>query len=130
MFLAAMVFIVASCANPWLERSDSRLAYSLQQTIGHSKNRIHGNYCGYGRVNGDFRLPPVDALDAACKAHDACYMRIPDHCACDNQLRVTASRIAQEKGVPAKVKHKAGLISESVSISLCKFFPQGVLPKV
>src|SRR3712207_3978799 len=45
---------------------------------------FHGNWCGAGDVN---RASPVDALDAACRAHDLCYERVGrGACQCDKAL--------------------------------------------
>src|SRR3712207_5090856 len=42
---------------------------------------FHGNWCGAGDMN---RASPVDALDAACRAHDLCYERVGrGACICD-----------------------------------------------
>ncbi|MCP3029936.1 phospholipase [Halobacillus sp. A1] len=38
------------------------------------------NWCGPG-CNGPG--PPVNAVDAACKAHDICYQRSRHYCSCD-----------------------------------------------
>src|SRR5918995_4795823 len=45
---------------------------------------FHGNWCGAGDLN---RASPVDALDAACRAHDLCYERVGrGACQCDKAL--------------------------------------------
>lgn len=67
---------------------------------------IYGNHCGpgYGAGNG----PPIDAVDAACQAHDACYdARGYFNCGCDRTLlntlpgaiAATASPAGQAAGV-------------------------------
>ncbi|MBP2005708.1 phospholipase [Halobacillus andaensis] len=38
------------------------------------------NWCGPG-FSGPGR--PINAVDAACKAHDKCYLTYRDYCACD-----------------------------------------------
>ena len=44
---------------------------------------VHGRYCGLGNKAG----PPVDALDAACRAHDRCWAKRGQFaCSCDRQL--------------------------------------------
>src|SRR4051812_633791 len=46
---------------------------------------VYGNHCGPGY--GDPNKPAVDAVDAVCKAHDACYSaRGYFDCRCDREL--------------------------------------------
>jgi hypothetical protein len=48
---------------------------------------IYGNYCGPGHGDSTYQTPPVDAVDAVCMAHDACYDRLGYfNCACDRAL--------------------------------------------
>jgi hypothetical protein len=56
---------------------------------------VYGNHCGPG--HGDPNAPAVDAVDAACKTHDACYDRRGYFdCQCDRQLIASMpSAIAQ-----------------------------------
>jgi hypothetical protein len=44
-----------------------------------------GNWCGQGCSGPS---PPIDDLDRCCKAHDECYGRGADRCACDRVLLV------------------------------------------
>ena len=34
---------------------------------------FYGNYCGRGHGDPTYRIPPVDAVDAACREHNRCY---------------------------------------------------------
>ena len=48
---------------------------------------IYGNYCGPGYGDPTGMTPPVDAVDAACRAHDLCYGTSGYFdCACDRTL--------------------------------------------
>ncbi|CCQ74851.1 hypothetical protein [Magnetospira sp. QH-2] len=55
---------------------------------------MHGNWCGPGHPKNALRasLPPIDALDDACRRHDYCYIQQGEmDCGCDiafmNELR-------------------------------------------
>lgn len=48
---------------------------------------IYGNYCGPGHGDPTGATPPVDAVDAVCRAHDLCYGATNMfNCACDHAL--------------------------------------------
>jgi hypothetical protein len=48
---------------------------------------IYGNYCGPGYGDPTGLTPPVDAVDAACRAHDMCYdAKGYFDCTCDRAL--------------------------------------------
>jgi hypothetical protein len=48
---------------------------------------IYGNYCGPGHGDPTGRMPPIDAVDAVCRAHDLCYdNRGYFNCRCDRNL--------------------------------------------
>ena len=53
---------------------------------------FHSHWCGAGDQN---RAAPVDALDAACRAHDLCYKRVGRNaCSCDRAfLEATANSL-------------------------------------
>ena len=129
MMIAAVSCLLSACVNPWPENSKSRLVRASQVEIGHGDSRFHGNYCGYGRTNGDFSTGSIDRLDEACKLHDICYMTTSDHCKCNGDLRVAARAIVEDETAPALVRNKARVIHTSVSIGLCRIFPNGVLPQ-
>lgn len=54
---------------------------------------LHGNYCGPD--HNRWELPPVSAIDAACRNHDLCYLRPggEDACVCDTYLIQDAKNI-------------------------------------
>lgn len=127
--IAAVSCFLSACVNPWPEGSSSRLVSMIQVKIGHGGSRFHGNYCGYGRTNGDFSAASVDRLDEACKLHDICYMTTSDHCKCNSDLQAAARAIVKDRTTPALIRKKAKFIQTSVSIGLCKIFPTGILPR-
>jgi hypothetical protein len=48
---------------------------------------IYGVYCGPGHTDPTGCTPPVDAVDAVCRAHDLCYDALGySNCACDAAL--------------------------------------------
>ena len=72
---------------------------------------IHGNYCGIGGRRG---LAPVDALDAACRRHDACTRSdVVLNCTCDERLEREAVAVADD---PAELKTLATATAASMAI--------------
>jgi hypothetical protein len=70
---------------------------------------VYGRYCGLGNKSGQ----PIDALDAACKAHDRCWSRRGQFaCSCDKQLVNRTAKIAQNGPGSTSVRRKADLISD------------------
>lgn len=48
---------------------------------------IYGNYCGPAYGDPTYQVPPIDAVDAACQAHDRCYDSTNYfNCGCDRAL--------------------------------------------
>lgn len=78
---------------------------------------FHGNWCGAGDMN---RASPVDALDAACRAHDLCYERVGrGACQCDKALlRATATLVKSPK-TPETVRSKAATVNSLFSATIC-----------
>ncbi|WP_244610563.1 phospholipase A2 family protein [Microvirga pakistanensis] len=78
---------------------------------------FHGNWCGLGDLG---RGRPVDALDAACRAHDLCYERVGrGACACDRAfLRATAA-LAQRRQVDDGTHAKAALANTLFALTPC-----------
>lgn len=70
---------------------------------------IHGNYCGPGN---NAPLPPIDALDAACARHDACWPRggLPA-AACNARLQHEAEMIARDPYHPRDLRDAAGFVA-------------------
>ncbi|MCJ2094554.1 hypothetical protein MKK67_18950 [Methylobacterium sp. J-072] len=75
---------------------------------------IHGNYCGPG---SNAPLPPVDALDAACARHDACWPAtgLPPQ-ACNLRLQRDAARIARDPREPDDLRAAANVIALAASV--------------
>ena len=67
---------------------------------------IYGNYCGPGHGDPTGATPPIDAVDAACRAHDRCYAsRGYFDCQCDRNL------IASMRGAIASTSTTAGKLA-------------------
>ena len=79
---------------------------------------IHGNYCGIGNRPG---TKPIDALDAACKRHDACTVTgdVPN-CACNDRLQAESAAIAQDSSQPADLQALAAATAASMAVLICK----------
>ncbi len=79
---------------------------------------VHGHYCGPG--NDGMDVAPVDALDAACRKHDAC---TPDGglpaCGCNRTLKQDAARLAASPRVPEEERAMAGLVAQATDLMLC-----------
>ncbi len=88
----------------------------------------HGNYCGFGTIDGTLRQNPIDQLDAACQAHDICYIEGNDHCFCDNWLKRDMAAIIDNPGIGLKMRRKAKLVRSTFKLPVCKAFPQGIMP--
>lgn len=79
---------------------------------------IYGNYCGPGNRAP---LPPIDALDAACARHDACFPddALPDR-SCNLRLQHEAAMVANDPRQPQDLRFMAGLVSMGASMMLAK----------
>lgn len=88
---------------------------------------IHGHYCGPG--NDGMEVAPVDALDAACRKHDAC---TPDgglpSCGCNRTLKRDAARLAASPLVPEEERAMAGLVARATDLMLCTDDLAGLAP--
>jgi hypothetical protein len=84
---------------------------------GASTPLFHGNWCGVGDVN---RASPVDALDAACRAHDLCYERVGrGACQCDKALLNATAALVKSRRIPETVRSKAATVNSLFSAVLC-----------
>lgn len=79
---------------------------------------IHGNYCGPGERPG---TRPIDALDAACKRHDACMPSkgLPS-CSCMATLEREAGAIARNPSQPPDIQLLASATAAGAALSPCK----------
>jgi len=78
---------------------------------------FHGNWCGIGDVN---RGRPVDALDAACRAHDLCYERMGrGACACDRAFLKATASLSQSRRIDDAVKAKAAMANTLFALTPC-----------
>lgn len=78
---------------------------------------FHGNWCGAGDMNRAF---PVDALDAACRAHDLCYERVGrGACQCDKALLKATAALVKSPRTPETVRSKAANVNSLFSAALC-----------
>jgi len=82
---------------------------------------FHGHWCGAGDQN---RAAPVDALDAACRAHDLCYERVGrSACDCDQALLEATARLVRNMRVPESVRGKAATVNSLFSAAPCRDDP-------
>jgi hypothetical protein len=78
---------------------------------------FHGNWCGVGDAN---RASPIDALDAACRAHDLCYERVGrGACVCDRAFLKATAALVKSLKVPEAVRSKAATANSLFSAALC-----------
>ncbi|SCZ11632.1 phospholipase A2 family protein [Microvirga guangxiensis] len=79
---------------------------------------FHGNWCGAGDAN---RASPVDALDAACRAHDLCYERVGRRaCTCDRALLKATAALIRNPATQESVRSKAATVNSLFSAALCQ----------
>jgi len=80
---------------------------------------IHGNWCGAGFPEPDNQNAKIESpVDAACKAHDNCYKKNPNSCACDNKLISNINGIEGYKRLPLLFRD---WFARSYCRSSCKF---------
>jgi hypothetical protein len=78
---------------------------------------FHGNWCGAGDMN---RALPVDALDAACRAHDLCYERVGrGDCQCDKALLKATATLVKSPKIPEAIRSKAATVNSLFSAAIC-----------
>lgn len=83
------------------------------------RDLFHGNYCGKGQRGEG--LPAIDALDAACMRHDACYESSGfSSCACDAALRREAAAVADSPKVSLEVRRRALSVVEATAAMECR----------
>nr|WP_279306640.1 phospholipase A2 family protein [Microvirga solisilvae] len=79
---------------------------------------FHGNWCGVGDAD---RASPVDALDAACRAHDLCYEQAGrGACICDRALLKATAALIRSPAVQESVRSKAATVNSLFSAVLCR----------
>lgn len=82
------------------------------------RDLYHGNYCGPG--NRGEGVEPIDALDAICQRHDACYTQAGHRsCGCDRALRVSALKAAATASLSREVRARAASVAESIPFMNC-----------
>ncbi len=78
---------------------------------------FHGNGCGAGDAG---RAAPVDAFDAACRAHDLCYERVGrGACSCDRVFLQATAALVKNPKIPETVRSKAATANSLFSAALC-----------
>lgn len=85
----------------------------------HGALLYHGNYCGPGHRG--HHLPAVDALDAACRRHDACTpsFGLPT-CACNARLHDEAMEVARDPREPSDERQAADFTAQGALVIPCK----------
>jgi hypothetical protein len=79
---------------------------------------FHGHYCGKG--NRGEGLAPIDALDAACMRHDACYGTAGySSCACDATLRREATLVSDDPSVSLETRRRALSVTQAAAAMAC-----------
>lgn len=88
--------------------------------------KLHGKYCGPNWTAGkvlaakdatakDFKVKPVDDLDAACRIHDLDINKRGNSFKTDQKLETKARRIANSPRYTPKLRAKALFVAESMS---------------
>jgi hypothetical protein len=118
----------ASCSNPWTGVEPTPAVTALRESLQQPKRILHGNYCGFGTVDGTLRSAPTDRLDAVCQKHDICYIEGQHHCICDEELRHAVTAIIEDPATADSMRRKASLVRSTFALPFCRLFPQGVMP--
>jgi hypothetical protein len=87
---------------------------------------LMGNYCGPGTRYGTLATQPANALDEACRRHDACYIADVEHCTCDRELHDAALAIESNPAQTRSLKAKARAVRALFSTRYCEIFPRGI----
>lgn len=78
---------------------------------------FHGHWCGAGDRN---RAAPVDAFDAACRAHDLCYERVGRNaCSCDRVFLRATARLVKDPSTDESIRGKAATANSLFSAAPC-----------
>ncbi|MBZ6075434.1 hypothetical protein [Microvirga puerhi] len=78
---------------------------------------FHGHWCGLGDEN---RESPVDALDAACRAHDLCYEhRGRNACSCDKAFLKATGALIRNPRTDDALRNKAATANSLFSATPC-----------
>lgn len=132
MFVAgvgmAFTLLLGGCGNPFAVPLPQGRQIVLLERGNPPSPFVSGNYCGYGARHGDLSAKPADQLDAACLAHDVCYISGEDHCACNKALKKTALAIESDEKADAALRSRARSIGRFYTVQFCKVFPHGLLP--
>ncbi len=114
--VASSLCLILSLTSPASAASPAGAAAGVAPPL------FHGNWCGAGDAN---RAPPVDALDAACRAHDLCYERQGrGSCACDEAILKATAALVKSRRVPDTVRSKAATVNSLFSAALCTQAPK------
>ncbi|MDF2972410.1 MAG: hypothetical protein K0R61_2860 [Microvirga sp.] len=104
------------CLIVW-SASPSAAAPLAAGSSGASVPLFHGNWCGAGDMN---RALPVDALDAARRAHDLCYERVGrSDCQCDKALLKATATLVKSPRIPEAIRSKAATVNSLFSAAIC-----------
>ncbi len=119
---------VSSCSNPWTRLPDNETTSTIRASLQKPGRMNHGNYCGFGTVDGTLRQKPVDKLDAACQAHDICYIENNHHCICDQWLKQDVTAIIDDPNTEKSIRRRARLVRSTFALPVCNVFPNGIMP--
>jgi len=110
-FLTAVLCLILLSAGPASAKASDDHASNPATPL------FHGNWCGAGDMN---RASPVDALDAACRAHDLCYERVGrGACPCDKALLRATAALVRNPRIPEIIRSKAATVNSLFSAALC-----------
>jgi hypothetical protein len=96
------------------------LAGAAQQEAGPTKPAaplFHGHWCGMGDID---RALPVDAFDAACRAHDLCYEKVGRNaCICDQAFLKSTAGLIKNPRTEESIRSKAATANSLFSAAPC-----------
>jgi len=90
---------------------------------------IYGNYCGPGHGDPKYQTPPIDAVDAACMAHDMCYDKLGYlNCACDRALLDSLRSVSQDPMLSTAGQVAGFAVYNYFSVTPCLCYPKVCIP--
>lgn len=122
------VLLLSACASPGLNKQESN-KQDRKRLVEYLP--VYGNWCGLDHPKNFTQLSqltqlslfakPVDEIDAACKAHDACYVeKGMFSCECDYALWKSMSDFLQQTDIPKKQNSYAKVIWRYFYVSPCR----------
>lgn len=123
------LLVVGGCSNPWIPKGETALSFGGLRENKPSR-LVVGNYCGIGARHGDLAAPPVDALDAICLEHDACFIAGRERPDCNRELVEAITALLADPATSGDMRRRARIVRGLFPLAAPAFavFPEGLAP--